>query len=347
VRVLVTGSDGYLGCLIAPALARLGHDVVGLDAGFYRQGWLFHSDAPRPPTRTADVRDLTARDLAGFEAVVHTAELSNDPLGALLPAVTEMVNRGGSRSLAVAAREAGVRRFVYMSSCSVYGDAATEWVDESAPLAPQTEYARCKALVEQDLVALADDRFCPVSLRNATAYGASPRMRFDIVLNNLAGVAHTAGVIAMTSDGTPWRPLVHASDIAHAVACALEAPDEAVRGEVFNIGNDEGNHQVREIAEVVGAVYPQCEVTFGEQGADRRSYRVRFEKSAQRLPGFRCRWDVERGARQLREVFDRVGLDVAAFTARPHTRLTQLQHLLATDQLDAELRWTYAGTGEE
>lgn len=339
MRVLLTGSDGYLGCLTAVDLLRAGHEVIGVDTGYYRSGWLYAGLPESPRTLVRDVRTLTADDLAGVDAVVHMAELSNDPLGALLPDITYSINHAGSVSLARAARAAGVGRFVYTSSCSVYG-IAEGVVDETSPVSPQTAYAECKVLVERDLTDMADESFTPVFLRNATAYGASPRMRFDIVVNNLTGLAHTTGRITMTSDGTPWRPLVHALDIATAVRCALEAPADTVRGQAFNVGSDEQNHRVRDLAAMVAAAYPGCEVTLGPNGGDDRSYRVSFAKIAEQLPGFRCQWDVERGVDQLRAVFSKVDLDAATFSGRGHTRLAQLTHLIGTGQVDAELFWT-------
>jgi nucleoside-diphosphate-sugar epimerase len=267
------------------------------------------------------------------------AELSNDPLGSLIPDVTFLVNHVGSVHLAEIARQAGVSRFVYTSSCSIYGVADGE-VDETSPINPQTAYAECKALVERDVLALATDDFTPVFLRNATAFGASPRMRFDIVLNNLSGLAWTTKTIAMVSDGSPWRPLVHALDIATAIRCALVAPTEAVHRQIFNVGSNEQNYQVREIAETVGEVFPGCNVTFGEQGGDNRSYKVRFDKIAEQLPGFSCAWNARRGAEQLRSVFEQIDLSPETFTGPGHTRLKQLEHLLKTKQVDGQLFWT-------
>ncbi|WP_299033061.1 NAD(P)-dependent oxidoreductase [uncultured Pseudokineococcus sp.] len=338
MRVLVTGSEGYLGCLLGPALAQRGHDVVGLDTGFFTNGWLYNGVERTTSTLLKDVRDVTVEDLRGFDAVVHMAELSNDPLGDLLGEVTYAVNHHGSVRLATLAKEAGVSRFVHMSSCSVYG-VADGVVDETSPTNPQTAYAVCKELVEKDVSALADDTFSPTFLRNATAFGASPRMRFDIVLNNLSGLAWTTGEIAMTSDGSPWRPLVHALDIGKAIRCVLEAPREAVHAEVFNVGSDEQNYRVRDIAEKVAAAFPGCTTSFGEPGADNRSYRVSFAKIHSQLPGFSCDWDADSGARQLQEVFSRTAMDASTFTGRGHTRLKQLEHLLTTEQLDPELFW--------
>jgi nucleoside-diphosphate-sugar epimerase len=341
MRILVTGTEGYLGCLLAAELLRDGHDVVGVDTGFYKAGWLYDGVDATPRTLVKDIRHLSAEDLTGVGAVVAMAELSNDPLGHLAPDVTFEINHQGSVHLARLAKAAGVERFVYMSSCSVYG-VADGVVDEGTPVNPQTPYAECKVLVERDVSALADDDFTPTFLRNATAYGASPRMRFDIVLNNLAGLAWTTQQIAMTSDGSPWRPLVHALDIAKAIRCTLAAPREAVHDEVFNVGSSEQNYRVRDIAEIVGAAFPGCAVTFGDGGADNRSYRVDFDKISTGLPGFSCEWNAQQGAHQLQGVFAAIQMDAETFTGRGHTRLKQLEHLIATKQLDDRLFWRSA-----
>ena len=344
MRILVTGTDGYLGCLLAPVLLADGHEVVGLDTGYYKSGWLCPphvADNPggvEPRTLVRDIRDVTAADLRGFDAVVHLAELSNDPIGDLIGDVTFEVNHRGSVHLADCAKRAGVTRFVYTSSCSVYG-IADGTVDETSPINPLTSYARCKALVERDLTAMADDDFSPTFLRNATAFGASPRMRFDIVLNNLAGLAWTEHRIAMTSDGTPWRPLVHALDIAEAIRCALRADRQQVHALVVNVGSDENNRTVREIAETVAAEFPGCSVTFGPPNADNRSYRVAFGKIREVFPEFRARWDVAAGAAQLHRVFAAIDMEPETFHGRGHTRLKQIQHLLKTGQVDARLYW--------
>jgi nucleoside-diphosphate-sugar epimerase len=343
VRVLVTGSEGYIGCLLCPYLVERGHEVVGVDAGFYRAGWLYNGSPLTVQTTAKDIRLLSAADVEGVDAVVHMAELSNDPLGELTPAVTHDINHHGSVHVATTAKAAGVSRFVYTSSCSVYGAATQDLVDEDSPLAPQTAYAECKRLVEQDVGALADDGFSPTFLRNATAYGASPRMRFDIVLNNLCGLAWTTREIRMESDGTPWRPLVHALDICGAIACALEAPRDRVHGQILNVGAPEANFQIREIAELVGQVFPGCEVTVGERGADLRSYRVSFAKIQEALPGFRCEWSPESGARQLLDVFSRVDLGHEDFLSRRFTRLKQIEYLIQTAQIDENFMWTPLG----
>ena len=339
MRILLTGSDGYLGCLLGPELVRDGHTVVGVDTGFYRSGWLYDGVDRTVETISRDVRHLGVDDLRGFDAVVHMAELSNDPLGALIGDITYDVNHKGSVRLAALAQRAGVSRFVYMSSCSVYG-IADGTVDELSAITPQTAYGVCKGLVEQDVAAMADDEFSPTFLRNATAFGASPRMRFDIVLNNLSGHAWTTKTIAMTSDGSPWRPLVHALDIGKAVRCTLAAPREAIHGQVFNVGSNDQNYQVREIAERVAAAFPGCSTRFGHEGTDNRSYRVDFSKITETLPGFSCDWDADRGAQQLAALFAQISLDPVTFSGRGHTRLKQLQHLLLTEQVDQHLFWT-------
>ncbi|HSV48137.1 MAG TPA: SDR family oxidoreductase [Ramlibacter sp.] len=345
MKLLVTGVEGYIGCLLAPFLQARGHDIVGLDTGYYRDGWLFSDRAlvpAFPRTINRDIREIEPAELQGVDAVVHMAELSNDPLGENDLELTYRINHKASVRLAQLAREAGVQRFVYTSSCSVYGVADGEQpMDERSPMNPQTAYARCKTMVERDVGAMASPTFSPVFLRNATAYGASPRMRFDIVLNNLCGIAATAGRIVMTSDGTPWRPLVHVLDICQAIACALEAPREAVHGEVFNVGHDADNYQVREVAQIVAQAYPGCELSFGPSGGDNRSYRVSFAKIHKQLPGFRCAWDARKGARQLHDVFERIGMDAATFNARPFTRLKQIKYLCVSGQLDEQLFWRY------
>lgn len=344
MRVLVTGTEGYLGCLLAPLLLEDGHDVVGLDTGYYKAGWLCpgplagspHGVAPL--TLIKDIRDVTVADLRGVDAIVHMAELSNDPIGDLIGEVTFEVNHRGSVHLAECAKRAGVSRFIYMSSCSVYG-IADGTVDETSPINPLTPYAKCKALVERDLTALADDDFSPAFLRNATAFGASPRMRFDIVLNNLAGLAWTEHRIAMTSDGTPWRPLVHALDIAQAIRCALRADRQTVHKLVVNVGSDENNRTVREIAEAVSAEFPGCELTFGPPNADNRSYRVSFGKIHEVFADFRAAWDVAAGAAQLHRVFQAIAMEPETFYGRGHTRLKQIEYLLKTGQVDERLFW--------
>jgi nucleoside-diphosphate-sugar epimerase len=340
VRVLITGTDGYIGCLLAPIIIASGHEVVGLDTGYFRDARLGSDPDVSYVTLDKDLRHISAGDLEGFDAVIHLAGLSNDALGQVSSAVTYDINHHASIRLAAFARDAGVTRFVYSSSCSVYGRSHEEIVTETSPLNPQTDYARCKMLDEREIAALADDRFSPTFLRNATAYGASPRMRFDLVVNNLAGLAWTTRRIALVSDGTPWRPIVHLLDISAAFRAALEAPRDAVHNEIFNIGRTEENYQIREIADQVADVFPGCEVSVGATDPDQRSYRVSFEKAARLLPGFTCAWNLRRGAVQLRELFERVQLTSEMFKFRPYTRLTQLKHLIDEGRLDADFFWT-------
>jgi nucleoside-diphosphate-sugar epimerase len=341
MRVLATGTDGYIGTLLPPLLMERGHEVIGVDTGFYRAGWLFNATDRSALTLHRDIRRLTADDLEGVDAIVHMAELSNDPVGQLSPEITYDINHMGSVHLATLAKAAGVRRFVYTSSCSVYGVATESSVNEESPLNPQTAYAVCKTLVERDVGRMADDDFSPTFLRNATAFGASPRMRFDIVLNNLGGLAWTTGKIRMESDGTPWRPFVHSLDICKAIACTLEAPIESVHGQVFNVGDDRSNHQVFEIADIVASVFPGCEVSFAPDGGpDNRSYRVSFERIQELLPGFSCDWTLERGAQQLRQLFARIDLSEEVFQSRYFTRLKQIKYLLETGQIDKNFFWT-------
>jgi nucleoside-diphosphate-sugar epimerase len=339
MRVFLTGADGYLGSLLAPELVRRGFEVVGLDTGFYKERNLYRNGGTAPTVLVKDLRQVEAHDLKGVDAIVHMAELSNDPAGQLAPHITYEINHQGSVHLADLAKRTGVKRFIYMSSCSVYGVADADFVNEESPVSPQTAYAECKALVERDVRPLADNQFSPTFLRNATAYGASPRMRFDIVLNNLAGLAWTTKEIRMTSDGTPWRPLVHGLDIARAIVAVLDAPREAVHNEVFNVGATDHNYTVRQIAEVVADEFPNCQLTFGSASADNRSYRVSFEKIRKHLPEFKCAWDAARGARQLREVFERVDMTSEVFEFRAFTRLKQLEYLIKTQQIDDHFFW--------
>jgi nucleoside-diphosphate-sugar epimerase len=339
IKVLVTGTEGYIGSLLPPLLLERGHELVGVDACFYAHAKLYDAQPRSYELIKEDIRRLRPEHFEGVHAVVHMAELSNDPLGELLPTITYDVNHQGSVHVAETAKAAGVERFVYTSSCSVYGIAEEDLVDEDSSLDPKTAYADCKRLVEHDVSALADDSFSPTFLRNATAYGASPRMRFDIVLNNLAGLARTTGVIAMESDGTPWRPLIHAEDICRAIVASLEAPRERVHDQVLNVGAPGANFQVREIAEVVADVFVGCELSIGERSADNRSYRVSFDRIREVLPEFHPVWDTRQGAEQLRDVFERAGVTADHFASRDFIRLRQIEYLLGSGQLDESLFW--------
>ena len=339
MKVLVTGADGYIGSVLSPLLIERGVDVVGLDCGYYREGWLFNPAAVYPGMISKDLRQVEPADLEGFDAVVHLAELSNDPLGQNDPQVTYAINHKGSVRLIEAARSAGVERFVYASSCSVYGAGGGEAKTETDAANPQTAYAECKVLVENDLMKRVDGGFAGVCLRNSTAFGASPRQRFDVVLNNLCGVAWTTREIKMTSDGSPWRPLVHILDISEAVYQCLKAPRETINGQILNVGADEQNYRVREIAEIVSETFPGCTTSFGSSDGDTRSYRVDFSKIRRTLPDFTCRWTAPRGAEQLRRVFESIGMTPEIFAAPPFTRLKELRRLIELGRLDADLFW--------
>jgi len=323
-------------------LMQRGLEVVGLDTGYYREGWLYSDNrhlAYSPQTINKDLRDITEKDLEGCDAVAHLAELSNDPLGQNKPEVTHRINHKGSVSLAEKARAVGIRRFVYTSSCSVYGAGTGDFLDETSATNPQTAYAECKVLVERDVGRMAGPDFCPVFLRNATAYGPSPRMRFDIVLNDLCALAWTTKHIAMISDGSPWRPLVHVEDICEAVYRSLVAPEDSVRGKIFNVGQNSDNYRVREIAQIVAEEFPGCEVTVGPSRGDNRSYRVNFDRIHSELPNFGCRYTVRDGARQLRQLFDRIQMGPETYHFRAFTRLKQLQYLQSSGQIDGEFFW--------
>lgn len=338
MKAFVTGTDGYIGVLFAGHLQQHGHQVTGCDTGFYRNGWIYNVAGELPRTLSKDIRRVTVEDLRGHDAVIHLAELSNDPLGQLAPNITFDINHGGSVHLARMAKQAGVKRFIYFSSCSVYG-ASSEVIDESGEVNPLTAYAKCKVRVESDLSQMADDDFTPTFLRNATAYGASPRLRFDIVVNNLAGFAFCTQEIKMLSDGTPWRPQVHVLDICKAARCVLEAKRELVHGQTFNVGDSRENYQVKTVAEIISSTFPGCSLSIGDRGGDQRDYRVSFDKIKRVLPGFACEWTVKRGAEQLLEIFDRVQLTKELFESDAHTRLKRITYLLETRQIDADFFW--------
>ncbi|MFL9652860.1 NAD-dependent epimerase/dehydratase family protein [Streptomyces sp. PB17] len=339
MRVLLTGHQGYLGTVMAPVLTAAGHEVVGLDAGLFADCVLGPAPAD-PPGRRVDLRDVTAEHVAGVDAVIHLAALSNDPLGSLAPELTYDINHHASVRLARLARDAGAQRFLYASTCSVYGAAGGgDLVTEDAPLRPVTPYAESKVRVEDDLHALSDGDFSPVYMRNATAFGYSPRLRADIVLNNLVGHALLSGEVLVLSDGTPWRPLVHAADIARAFTAALEAPREAVHDRAFNIGSEVNNVTVAEIAEEVAAAVSGSKVVItGETGADPRSYRVDFSRFRAAIPGFDCAWTVKQGALELADAYREHGLTREDFERR-FTRLAVLRAASDAGAVDDTLRW--------
>ncbi|MCC9157998.1 SDR family oxidoreductase [Streptomyces parvulus] len=338
MRVLLTGHQGYLGTVMAPVLEAAGHEVVGLDAGLFADCVLGPAPAD-PPGHRVDLRDVTAEHVAGVDAVIHLAALSNDPLGSLAPELTYDINHHASVRLARLARDAGVRRFLYASTCSVYGAAGGgDLVGEDAPLRPVTPYAESKVRVEDELHALSDGDFSPVYLRNATAFGFSPRLRADIVLNNLVGHALLSGEVLVLSDGTPWRPLVHAADIAGAFTAALTAPREAVHDRAFNIGSEVNNVTVAEIAEQIAAAVPGSKVVItGETGADPRSYRVDFSRFRAAVPGFDCEWTVKQGALELADAYRAHDLTREGFEQR-FTRLAVLRAATDAGAVDETLR---------
>ena len=344
MKLLITGTEGYIGARMAPILAARGHDVTGLDTGFYRDGCLYLDPIGMPTaprTIYKDLRALAPRDFEGFDAVVHLAELSNDPLGENRPEITFKINHEGSVRIAKAAKQAGVKRFVYASSCSVYGlGSGGEFLDETSPTNPQTAYAKCKVNVERDVRPLGNGAFCVTFLPNATAYGPSPRMRFDIVLNDLCALAWTKKKIAMVSDGSPWRPIVHIEDIIEGVRCTLEAPPATVNGEIYNVGSTGENYRIRELADIVAQAFPGCEVSAGPPSADNRSYRVRFAKIASKLPGFKARWTARLGAEELRKLFERIEFSPQTYEFRAFTRLKQLKYLQRTGQINEDLIWS-------
>jgi nucleoside-diphosphate-sugar epimerase len=343
VKILVTGQHGYIGSIARPVLEDAGHDVVGLDTFFYR-GCDFGEGRVDDPELAVDVRDIAPAQLEDFDAVVHLAALSNDPLGDLRDEWTYDINFGGTVALARAAKAAGIQRFVFASSCSMYGASDSgDLLDETAPLRPLTPYAESKVRSEAALYQLADDTFSPVYMRNATAYGVSPRLRLDVVLNNLAAWAHTTGKIRLLSDGSAWRPLVHVRDIARATVALLEAPREAIHNQAFNIGSEDQNVRIRELAETLRELL-ECDVEMsGDATPDPRSYRVDFSKLRAAVPQFRCDWNAALGASELADAYATVGLTYEEFMeVGRYTRLAQLKRLLDADRLDSDLRWRAA-----
>lgn len=343
MRVLLTGDRGYIGAVLAPMLLDAGHEVVGLDSDLF-EACSFGEFEPGWPSLRRDLRDVGAADLEGFDAVAHLAGLSNDPLGDLNPDVTYAINLEGSVRLARAAKAAGVGRFVFSSSCSNYGAAGDALLAEEAAPNPVTPYAISKVRVETELAALADDGFSPTFLRNATAYGVSPRLRFDLVVNNLVAWAYTTGVVRLKSDGTPWRPLVHVSDIARAFAAVLEAPREAVHGQALNVGQTEENYRIREVAAIVESVVPGSRIRFAAGvGPDTRNYRVDFGKIRRLVPAFRPQWTVRTGAEELYDAYRRVGVRLKDFEGPRFRRIDHIRALLATKRLAGDLRWRRHG----
>ncbi len=341
MRILLTGSRGYIGPVMAPMLVQAGHEVVGVDTDLYRRS-TFGRWEETIRTMVKDVRALEHADLRGFDAVVHLAALSNDPLGDLNPQLTYDINHLASVRLAALAKEAGVTRFVFASSCSNYGAAGDAPVNEDSQLNPVTAYGISKVRVEQDVAKLADGSFTPTFLRCATAYGASPRLRFDVVLNNLVAWAFASGKVFLKSDGTPWRPIVHIEDISRAFLAVLQAPREVVHAQAFNVGRNDQNYRIREIAEIVKETVPGSEVSFAtDAGPDKRNYRADFTKIQRALPSFQPQWDARKGAKQLYEAYKEIGLKLEDFEGPRYRRIDQLKSLIGSGNLGADLRWVH------
>lgn len=339
MRVLVTGHDGYIGAALVPILQRAGHDVVGLD-NYLFEACGFGPELPPIPSLRKDIRDVELADLEGFDAILHLAGISNDPLGDLNPECTFNINHRASVRLAKLAKQAGVPRFLFSSSCSNYGSAGEALIDENAPFNPVTPYGVSKVLVEKEVSQLAGSSFSPTFLRNATAYGVSSRLRADLVLNNLMGWAFTTGRVFLKSDGTPWRPIVHIEDISQAFLAVLEAPRELIHNQAFNVGRTEQNYQIRDLAEIVRETVPGCTVEFAQgAGPDKRCYRVDCSKIARTLPAFKPQWDARRGAQELYQAYQAFGLTLDDLEGVRYMRIRQVRKLQQEGLLDVMLRW--------
>jgi nucleoside-diphosphate-sugar epimerase len=339
MRILITGHSGYIGSVMTPMLQSAGHELLGLDSDLFK-GSNFGAPPTQLPEIAKDVRDIEVSDLEGVEAVVHLAGLSNDPLGYLNPGLTEEINHLGTTRLATLAKAAGVKRFLFSSSCSVYGAFGDDFIDEQAEFRPVTPYGHSKVAAEADLVKLADDNFSPTYLRNATAYGVSSRLRFDLVLNNLVGWACTTGRVFIKSDGTPWRPIVHIEDISRAFIAALNAPRDLVHNRAFNVGRTSENYRIRELADIVERTVPGCRVEYAADGGpDKRCYRVSCDTIDQVLPEFQPQWTAEKGAQELYMAFKDAGLTPDDFEGPRYSRIAHIKKMLADGHIDATLRW--------
>lgn len=339
MRVLVTGHQGYIGTVLVPMLLAAGHEVAGLDSDLYERS-TFGKALPSIPTTKKDIRDVQLKDLQGFAAVLHLAGLSNDPLGNLNPQLTYEINHLATVRIAALAKQAGASRYIFSSSCSNYGAGGQDWLTEQSVLNPVTPYGVSKVRSEQGLAKLASDRFSPTFLRNATAFGMSPRLRFDLVLNNLTAWAFTTGRVLIKSDGTPWRPIVHIEDISRAFLAALEAPREAVHNQAFNVGRNEDNYQIRELADLVEEIVPGCQIEYAtDAGPDKRCYRVDCSKIKRVLPGFQPQWNARKGVEELYAAYRKVGLTLAEFEGDRYQRIAHIKYLLQSGQLGEDLRW--------
>ncbi len=339
MRILVTGHAGYIGTVLVPMLLEHGHKVIGLDTDLFKQ-CTFTGVVPNIESLKKDIRDTQKQDVEGFDAIIHLAGLSNDPLGDYRPQLTQDINEKASIHLAKIAKAAGVKRFLFASSCSNYGAGGAEFLTEEASFNPVTPYGVSKVRVEAALSHMADSGFSPTFLRASTAYGVSPRLRFDLVLNNLTAWAFTTGKVYLKSDGTPWRPVVHVEDISRAYLAVLHTPRELIHNEAFNVGTSTENYQMRELAEIVKAVVPGCHVSYAlDAGPDKRSYRVDCNKIALTLHDYKPQWTVQKGVEQLYAEYKKVGLTLEEFEGPKYMRIAHVKALIATGQLDQELHW--------